>query len=52
MQSGNNPQFNTNQALEMGIETARMWMSLGSFIESKDNQFCINLVTGPDEYTA
>jgi len=44
--------FDPSRALEMGIETARMWMSLGSFIPSKGNKFCINLVTGPDEYTA
>ncbi|MDY0289095.1 MAG: beta-phosphoglucomutase [Sphaerochaeta sp.] len=35
--------------VEMAIESARMWLSLGSFI---DGQFCINEVTGPDEYTA
>ena len=34
---------------EMAIETARMWLSLGCFI---DGEFCINEVTGPDEYTA
>ena len=44
--------FDSAHLLEMGIETARMWMSLGSFIPSKDNAFCINTVTGPDEYTA
>jgi alpha,alpha-trehalose phosphorylase len=38
--------------VEMAIETARMWVSLGSFIESKGNRFCINEVTGPDEYSA
>ncbi len=35
--------------VEMAIESARMYMSLGCFI---DGQFCINEVTGPDEYTA
>jgi len=35
--------------VEMAIESARMWLSLGSFI---DGEFCINEVTGPDEYTA
>lgn len=44
--------FDRAKALEMGIETARMWMSLGSFIPSKGNAFCVNEVTGPDEYTA
>lgn len=44
--------FDTEKIVEMAIETARMWMSLGSFIESRDGAFCINGVTGPDEYTA
>lgn len=35
--------------VEMAIESARMWLSLGCFIEG---EFCINEVTGPDEYTA
>ncbi len=35
--------------VEMAIESARMWLSLGCFI---DGEFCINEVTGPDEYTA
>lgn len=35
---------------EMLVETARMWFSLGFFSERVDNQFCINAVTGPDEY--
>lgn len=38
--------------VEMAIETARMWVSLGSFIQNKGGAFCINEVTGPDEYTA
>ncbi len=35
--------------VEMAIESARMWLSLGCYI---DGEFCINEVTGPDEYTA
>lgn len=35
--------------VEMAIETSRMWVSLGCFIKGR---FCINEVTGPDEYTA
>jgi alpha,alpha-trehalose phosphorylase len=35
---------------EMLVETARMWFSLGFFSERSNNQFCINAVTGPDEY--
>lgn len=35
---------------EMLVETARMWVDLGFFSERKDGKFCINGVTGPDEY--
>ena len=37
---------------EIVMETARIWMGIGACIERKNNQFCINEVTGPDEYTA
>lgn len=37
-------------ALELMLETARFYLSLGFFHESGD--FCINAVTGPDEYSA
>ncbi|OJF75734.1 MAG: beta-phosphoglucomutase [Treponema sp. CETP13] len=40
------------QIEKMAAETARMWFSLGFFNENKNGQFCINNVTGPDEYTA
>jgi alpha,alpha-trehalose phosphorylase len=33
------------------VETARFWMELGFFSERRDGRFCINGVTGPDEYT-
>ncbi len=36
----------------MLFETARIWISLGHFSMQKDGQFCIDCVTGPDEYTA
>jgi alpha,alpha-trehalose phosphorylase len=35
---------------EMLIETARLWYDLGFFSPRKDGKFCINGVTGPDEY--
>lgn len=38
--------------LEIMIETARFWVEFGSYIPAKSNQFCLNGVTGPDEYTA
>lgn len=37
---------------EILFETARFWADLGAYIPSKGNRFCINCVTGPDEYTA
>jgi len=37
---------------EIAIETARLWCDLGEYIEHKEGAFCINGVTGPDEYTA
>ncbi|HEY4751762.1 MAG TPA: glycosyl hydrolase family 65 protein, partial [Candidatus Limnocylindrales bacterium] len=37
---------------EMLFETARMWASLGAYIPARGGAFCINMVTGPDEYSA
>ncbi len=37
---------------EILVETARFWLDLGGFIEHDGRRFCINGVTGPDEYTA
>lgn len=34
------------------FETARLWPQLGHFNARKQGQFCIDGVTGPDEYTA
>jgi beta-phosphoglucomutase len=36
---------------EMLFETARLWADLGTYIPRRDGAFCINEVTGPDEYT-
>ena len=44
--------FLKDSGAEMLFETARFWFSLGDFIPGKDNRFCLNCVTGPDEYTA
>jgi alpha,alpha-trehalose phosphorylase len=35
---------------EMLVETARLWLSLGFYSDAKGEKFCINSVTGPDEY--
>jgi alpha,alpha-trehalose phosphorylase len=37
---------------EMLVETARLWLSLGNYDSLDRNRFCLNGVTGPDEYTA
>jgi len=37
---------------ELLFETARFWLSLGCCVEEQGGDFCINEVTGPDEYTA
>lgn len=39
-------------AAEMLFETARLWLNLGHFNPRKNGLFCIDGVTGPDEYTA
>jgi alpha,alpha-trehalose phosphorylase len=35
---------------EMLVETARLWLDLGFYSDTKEGKFCINTVTGPDEY--
>src|SRR5471032_2218373 len=35
---------------EILMETARIWLGIGSY--DREGRFCINQVTGPDEYTA
>jgi alpha,alpha-trehalose phosphorylase len=37
---------------EMLVETARLWRDLGFYSDAKGGRFCINSVTGPDEYHA
>jgi alpha,alpha-trehalose phosphorylase len=38
--------------VEMLVETARLWVDLGFYSDAKGGKFCINGVTGPDEYNA
>ena len=35
---------------EILCETARLWLDVGAYIPARGNRFCINGVTGPDEY--
>jgi alpha,alpha-trehalose phosphorylase len=43
-------QFLWDYGAEMLVETARLWLDLGFYSERKGGAFCINGVTGPDEY--
>ncbi|PCH96217.1 MAG: glycosyl hydrolase [Gammaproteobacteria bacterium] len=45
-------QFIWDEGAELVFETARLWPSLGHFNGNKQDQFCLDMVTGPDEYTA
>ena len=42
--------FLEDYGAEMLVETARLWLDLGFYSHSKGGKFCINAVTGPDEY--
>lgn len=44
--------FMIQYGIDILIETARFWYAFGDFIPEKENKFCLNCVTGPDEYTA
>src|SRR5262249_8113748 len=44
--------FLRNFRAEMLVETARLWLDLGFYSDAKGGKFCINGVTGPDEYNA
>jgi alpha,alpha-trehalose phosphorylase len=45
-------EFLVQGGAEMIVETARLWVDLGNFSQALGGAFCINGVTGPDEYTA
>ena len=45
-------EFLCRHGAELLVETARFWCDLGFFSERRGGAFCINGVTGPDEYTA
>jgi alpha,alpha-trehalose phosphorylase len=42
--------FLRDYGAEMLVETARLWRDLGFYSEAKGGKFCVNSVTGPDEY--
>lgn len=45
-------EFMRKYGAEIVMDTARIWADLGAYIPKKNNKFCINEVTGPNEYTA
>ena len=45
-------EFLVSYGAEIVFETARLWADLGTFNSKKGGRFCLNEVTGPDEYTA
>ena len=45
-------EFMASCGLEILLETARLWCDVGHFNPLRQGAFCIDCVTGPDEYTA
>ena len=50
MEATNDQDYLIQAGAEIVMETARIWAGLGSY--DREGRFCINQVTGPDEYTA
>src|SRR5258705_10177364 len=50
VQATGDEQFLRDCGAEMLVETARLWLDLGFYSNAKGGKFCINSVTGPDEY--
>ena len=50
VQATEDEEFLFDEGVEMLVETARLWRSLGFYSPRNDGQFCIHCVTGPDEY--
>ncbi|GAB6988583.1 glycoside hydrolase family 65 protein [Paenibacillus pini] len=45
-------EFLVTKGAEILFETSRFWADMGHFNPMRDGAFCIDAVTGPDEYTA
>jgi alpha,alpha-trehalose phosphorylase len=52
VQASGDETFLREYGAEMLVETARLWLDLGFYSDAKGGRFCINGVTGPDEYNA
>lgn len=46
----NDEKFLVDYCIEILFEMCKCLAHRGSFIENKDNKFCINVICGPDEY--
>src|SRR5258708_12470660 len=51
MEASGDSKFEEEVGLELLVETARLWYSIG-FLNAATDQFRIDGVTGPDEYSA
>ena len=52
VQATGDESFLRDYGAELLVETARLWVDLGFYSDAKGGKFCINGVTGPDEYNA
>jgi alpha,alpha-trehalose phosphorylase len=52
VQATGDEEFLRDFGAEMLVETARLWLDLGFYSDAKGGKFCINGVTGPNEYNA
>jgi alpha,alpha-trehalose phosphorylase len=52
VQATGDESFLRDYGAEMLVETARLWVDLGFYSDAQAGKFCINGVTGPDEYNA
>jgi len=43
-------EYHRHAFVELAVETARLWVDLGFYSERRGGRFCIDGVTGPDEY--
>src|SRR5207237_6816628 len=50
VQATGNDAFLRDYRAEILIKTARLWLNLDFYSDAKGGKFCINSVTGPDEY--
>jgi alpha,alpha-trehalose phosphorylase len=50
VQATGDEHFMRDYGAEMLVETARLWCDLGFYSKTRGGKFCINAVTGPDEY--